>query len=73
MRNRRPEHRDHAVAGMIARSMTRVNIDALMTYADRMLPDYQVAITQDATSRDPSLKNTRAYGAWAVAHQEITL
>lgn len=63
----------YAVAGMIARSMNRTNCDALMTYADRMLPDYQVAIVQDATGRDKSLKNTRAYGAWAVKHQEITL
>jgi hypothetical protein len=63
----------YAVAGMIARSMDRKNIEPLATYADRMLPDYQVAIMQDATGREPSLKNTAAYGRWAVKHQEVTL
>lgn len=62
-----------AMAGMIARGMTRKNIDPLMTYVGRMLPDYQVAIVQDATNREPGLKNTSAYGAWAVKHQEVTL
>ena len=63
----------YAVAGMIARAMTRKNIDALMTYVNRLVRDYQVAITMDATNRDPQLKLTSAYGAWAVKHQEVTL
>lgn len=74
---RLPEERDagtyYAVAGMLARLMDRKNVAPVMIYVDRMLPDYQVALLQDATRREPGLKNTEAYGNWAVKHQEITL
>jgi hypothetical protein len=63
----------YAVAGMIARSATRKNFDAIATYVGRLMADYQVVIMQDATSREPSLKNTGAYGAWAVHNQAVTL
>jgi len=72
-----PEERDagtyFAVAGMIARLMDRKTIDPVMQYVDRMLPDYQVAILQDATKREPGLRETAAFNAWAVKHQEIIL
>lgn len=74
---RLPDHRDagtyYAVSGMIARMMDRKNVTPAMQYVDRMLPDYQVSLLQDATRREPSLKNTQAYGNWAVAHQDVTL
>lgn len=63
----------YAVAGMLARLMDRKNIEPIMTYVDQMLKDYQVALVQDATRRDPTLKNTAAYGRWAVKHQDATL
>jgi hypothetical protein len=30
-------------------------------------------IVKSAAAREPGLKNTRSYGAWAVANQEVTL
>lgn len=62
-----------AVSGMLARSIDRKNVEPIMTYVSRMLPDYQVAVVQDFTKREPGLKNTAAYGNWAVAHQDVTL
>jgi hypothetical protein len=72
-----PEERDagtyYAVAGMLARLADRVNFSPIMAYTERLLPDYQVAIVQDATRREPGLKNTGAYAQWAVRHQDVTL
>ncbi len=62
-----------AVSGMLARMVDRKTAKPIFTYVDRMLPDYQVAIVQDATRRDASLKNTEAYTQWVVAHQDVTL
>lgn len=60
-----------AVAGMVARLMDRKNVDKVSQYVSRLLADYQVCIWRDATSREPSLKNTNAYGAFAVAHADL--
>lgn len=62
----------YAVAGMLARLVDRKNISQVMVYVDRMLPDYQVALIQDATRRDPGLKQTQAYAQWAVKNQHVT-
>jgi hypothetical protein len=63
----------YAVSGMLSRLADRKNFDPIMVYVNRMLPDYQVALVQDATRRQPGLKNTQAYGDWAVKHQDVTL
>jgi hypothetical protein len=63
----------YAVAGMLSRLCDRKNFDHVMTYVGRMLKDYQVMIVRSATAREPSLKNTKGYGAWAVANQDVTL
>lgn len=63
----------YAVAGMVARLVERKNMDRVMQYVDRMLPDYQVMIVKSCTRRDPSLKTTAGYGAWAVKHQEVLI
>jgi ATPase family associated with various cellular activities (AAA) len=63
----------YAIAGMLARLCDRKNFDRVMIYVGRMIADYQVMIVRSATARDPSLKNTKGYGAWAVANQTVTL
>jgi hypothetical protein len=63
----------YAVTSMIARSVDRKTFDKAMIYVDRMAPDYQVAVVQDATKRQPDLMKTRGYTDWAVRNQEVTL
>lgn len=63
----------YAIAGMLARLCDRKNFDRVMQYVERMLKDYQVMIVKSATAREPGLRNTRSYGAWAVANQDVTL
>jgi len=74
---RLPEDRDvgtyYAVSGMLARLVDRKTSEPIFTYVGRMMPDYQVAIVQDATRRDVSLKTTKAYTQWVVANQDVTL
>lgn len=61
----------YAVGGMIARLVDRKTIDPAMIYVNRMPVDYQTAIVQDFTAREPGLKNTKAYGSWAVDNQAV--
>lgn len=63
----------YAISGMLSRLCDRKNFDRVMQYVGRLLPDYQVMIVRSATERDPTLKNTKGYGAWGVRFQEITL
>jgi len=74
---RLPEQQDtgtyYAVTGMLARMIDRKNADPIMVYANRMLPEFQVALIQDATRRDPGLKNTRAYTRWVEDNQAVVL
>jgi len=63
----------YAVCSMIARSVDRKNFNNAMIYVNRMLPDYQVAVVQDATKRQPDLMKTTGYTSWAVDNQEVTL
>jgi hypothetical protein len=60
-----------AVSGMVSRIMDRKNVAKVAQYVTRLMPDYQVCIWRDATSRDESLKNTSEYGAFAVAHADL--
>lgn len=72
-----PEERDagtcYAIAGMLARLVDRKNIDPIFTYIQRLQKDYQVATVQDAVRREPGLKQTNAYGQWAIANQDVLL
>lgn len=63
----------YAVASMIARSVNRKTFNDAMIYVNRMAPDYQVAVVQDATKRQPDLMKTTGYTDWAVRNQEVTL
>lgn len=51
----------YAVSTAIARFATRRNFDAVMTYAQRLGRDYEVVVGLDATKREPSLAQTKAY------------
>lgn len=63
----------YAVVAMLGRSVDKKTMDRAMIYVDRLAPDYQVALINDATGRKPELKATRSYGTWQVKHQAVTL
>jgi len=61
----------YAVSNALSHEMTTTNIDAVMTYLDRLPAEYQVFAVSLATGRDPSLANTRRFITWASAHADL--
>jgi len=67
-----PSHR-YAVCTGLARMATKENFGAILAYADRLPRESAILVAHDATLKTPSLKNTAAYGKWAVANQDLTI
>jgi MoxR-like ATPase len=64
----------YAMAMALARSATRQNLQAIMTYVKRFTTrEFEVISVLDAVKRDASLTQTSAYGVWAVANQDVAL
>ena len=63
----------YAVSTGIARMATKANIDNVVVYAKRLPRESQILVIHDATVRDEALKNTKAYGAWAVENQDLVI
>jgi len=57
-----------ALTGAIAERSNKGNFDRVMEYINRMPSDFQVMFVMDATRKDPSVRNTKAYVQWTVQH-----
>ena len=58
----------------LARLATKKNLDAIVEYAKRLNHrESEMLVMHDATVRDEDLKNTAAYGNWAVKQQGLTI
>lgn len=55
----------YALSEALARRATPKNIDAVLTYAARMPPEYQQALMSSATRLTPALCNTAEFIGWA--------
>jgi hypothetical protein len=62
-----------AVAGACARFATRDNIKSMLTYAERLPAEFYVLCGLDIAKRDPALKSTSAFAAWAAANSKVML
>jgi hypothetical protein len=60
-----------AVSAALARKSTEANFDRVMTYADRMPPEWMVYCVKDATARDQRLCDTTAFIKFAADHSDI--
>ena len=56
----------------LARSATRQNLANIVKFTRRLSREFEVLTVMDATTRDPKLKDTSAYGRWAVDNADIT-
>jgi hypothetical protein len=63
----------YAVCTGLGRLATRKTLPAIIEYADRLPRESQILVVHDATTRDEKLRETAAYGAWAVKNQDIIL
>ena len=58
----------------LARAATRQNLDKIIAYAARMPSrEFGIITVTDAVKRDRSLTECAAFGAWAVANQDVAL
>ena len=63
----------YAVCTGLGRLATRKNFAPIVTYAERLPREQQMLLMHDATVREPKLKETAAYSAWAVKHQDLIM
>lgn len=61
----------YALAGALANRATESNFDRVVTYCERMPPDFSVLSVSYACRRDPDLANTGAFTKWAIKHQNV--
>jgi hypothetical protein len=61
----------YAVSTGLGRIATRKNLPAIIKYAMRLPRENEILVVHDAALRDASLKNTSAYGAWAVRNADV--
>lgn len=55
----------YALCGALASRVTAANADALVTYAERLPPEFMVLLIRDAMRGCPEFTSTRAYVRWA--------
>jgi len=58
----------YAVCGALARLAKPDNMDAVITYANRLPEEFSVLLITDAEKQNPAIVNTRAYAIWASSH-----
>jgi len=61
----------YAVSSAIARAATKLNLEAVMTYADRLPPEFGILTIRDATERDASLMRTPLFISWGQLHNDF--
>ncbi len=60
----------YAIASSLAARATLANLADVVTYLERLPAEFATFAIKDATTRDPALKATSTYTAWAIAHQD---
>jgi AAA domain (dynein-related subfamily) len=63
----------YAVCVGLGRMATRANWSKIVKYAERLPAEKEILLVHDAVIRDPKLKDTASYSAWAVKHQDVIL
>lgn len=63
----------YALAGSLASRAKKDSFDRMMTYVTRMPIEFQTVILRDATRRDDSIVDTKAYIKWAIANSSIVV
>lgn len=61
----------YALSGAIAERATENNFERVVTYAERMPPEFSVLSVSYAARKKPELASTQAFTKWAIAHQDV--
>jgi len=59
-----------ALAGALAARATENTFDSIVAYSNRIPEEYAMLMIKDATTKDSSLTQTRAFAKWAMDHKE---
>lgn len=63
----------YAIATAISRRVTSRTMTNAMSYAGRLPKEFQVMLAVDAVRRDPTLKETKAFGTWYADNAEVLI
>jgi hypothetical protein len=61
----------YALSGALAERATENNFDRVVTYTERMPPEFSVLAISYASRKNPDLTSTQAFTKWAMAHQDV--
>jgi hypothetical protein len=61
----------YALCAGLANRASEVNIEPIITYTERLKPEFSVACIKDATIRHPEITQTRPYIKWSIDKQEL--
>jgi dynein-related subfamily AAA family protein len=62
-----------AIGAALARRATDQNFRRVLTYLERMPPEYAVMTVRDATVRDATLATTPEFTQWAIQHADVVI
>lgn len=63
----------YALSGALAAKATALNFGRILTYANRMPPEYQVILVRDALSKDRTISSTPEFQFWAQENAQSLL
>lgn len=61
----------YLVTGMLAQAATENNFDAIATYMERVPPEFQAMLVNDAWRRCPGIATTKAFSKWGLKFAEV--
>jgi hypothetical protein len=61
----------YALSGALAEAINDVNSDAIMTYVERMPPEFGTVVVKDAITRWDGLSRTKAFINWSIKNNAI--
>jgi hypothetical protein len=63
----------YAICGALTSRVNADNFEAIMKYAKRMPPEYQVIIVRDSLAKDRALRTSPSFSKWTADNAEILL
>lgn len=63
----------YAMCGALAARATEQTFERIVTYSDRLQPEFSVLTIRDSLKKEPELANTRPFIQWAANHKDVML
>lgn len=63
----------YALTGALIRKASDANFDRVVTYGNRLPPEFSVLLVRDAVTRVPGLQQTRAFQGWAATNTDVLI